>query len=494
MSIKSAGFTGNIFLRILLTVPLRFKGVILIPLLTSLFPKEVYGVWVQIILLRDLLAGLTTFRLDTALVRYLEGESDAIRAIKMILTVTVLCGLVLLVLLMFLGRLLSQIAFNNAEYYGLMVLLGIWVCVSASVQITLAVFRSRMKIGTLSIREFLSAIWLIVSVLIAWYFHLNIETLLLLCIAGDSVILLWVLQQLGLTLPFSFSPSHWNLLGRYIKYSLPLVVSFFLLWLTNSVDRFYIVQLLGLESVAVYGVASQVANIVVCLLNPVHFVLLPQISREWERGKKEEAYAYFSRAYGLLALLGIPATIGICTLYHKIVALLAGPDYLTSWYIIMLLSLSVVLGRAFLVTLVVYHLQNKTYVLPFIYGMSSLCNLVLCWLLTSWLGLLGAGLSQFLTYFLALAFLILWLQRKVPLRVPIGTIFKAIGASMIMGLVVFACPKETLLEVMLTALSGALAYFVLMVILGVITFDMVFQHLTFAYREVFPVRKELSQS
>ena len=116
MSMKSTGFTGNIFLRILLTVPLRFKGVILIPLLTSLFPKEVYGVWIQIILLRDLLAGLTTIRLDTALVRYLEGESDATRAIKMIFTVTLFCSLALLALLMLLGRLLSQIAFKIALF------------------------------------------------------------------------------------------------------------------------------------------------------------------------------------------------------------------------------------------------------------------------------------------------------------------------------------------------------------------------------------------
>jgi O-antigen/teichoic acid export membrane protein len=466
---SDAKFTSNIFLRILLTVPLRFKGIILVPFLTALFPKELYGVWIQIILLRDLLTGLTTIRLDMALVRYMEGTRDAGRIFMLVLYVTLVCGLLLLGLLSIFDKPISRIAFGSEQYHGLIMLLGLWICVSACLQVALAVFRAQMRIVTLSVREFLSALWLILCAVIAWHFSLGIETLLLICIAGDTVILIWVLQQVRSTLSISFSLSNWELLKRYFKYSLPLVVSFFFSWLVHSVDRFCIVKMLGLEHLGMYGIAFYISNVVVCLLNPVNYVLFPKISREWERGKIADAFVCFSKAYGLIALMGIPAIVGICALYKNVVILLAGPQYLASWHLVLFLSLSVVLDRLCVTSTYVYHLLNKTYILPLIRAMTSMFSLTLCWLLTTRLGLLGAGMSRFLTFLFVLSFLVLWLRRKVPLHVPVKTILKAAGASMAMGVVVFLCPKETGPEVVFAVIAGALVYFVLLFLLSVLT-------------------------
>ena len=474
---SDARFTGNVFLRILLTVPLRFKGIILVPFLTALFPKELYGVWIQIILLRDLLTGLTTIRLDMALVRYMESARDAGRMLMQALYVTLVCGLLLLGILVTFDKPISRIAFGSEQYHGLLRLLGLWVCISACLQVALAVFRAQMKIVTLSVRELLSALWLILCAVIAWYFRLGIEALLLMCITGDAVILIWVLLQVRFTLSISFSLSTWGPLKKYFKYSLPLVISFFFSWLASSVDRFYVVKMLGLEHVGIYGIAYYVSNVVVCLLNPVNYVLLPKISREWERGRTGDAFVFFSKAYGLIALLGVPAVVGICALYQKVVTLLAGPQYLASWHLVLFLSLSVVLDRLCITSTYVYHLLNKTYVLPAIRAMTSLCSLTLCWLLTTRFGLLGAGMSRFLTFLLVLLFLVLWLRRKVPLHVPVKMILKATGASLTMGVIVFVCPKETALEMVLAVMIGALVYFLLLFLLAVVTLESLLSNL-----------------
>lgn len=483
---RRVGFTGNILLRMLLTVPLRFKGLILIPILTSLFPSDLYGVWVQIIILRDLLTGVTTARLDMALVRYLEGERDALRTTKAIFTVTLVSGLMLVGLLALCAKPLARLVFDDARFSRLLLPAGAWVVVSALLQITLAVFRARMKIGTLSFREFLSALWLILSATIAWHFRLRIEHLLFLCAVGDGLILVWVLCQLRLFVPISFSAVSYGLLRKYLRYSAPLVVSFFLLWCANFVDRFCVVKLLGLETVGIYVVTYQISNVVVCLVNPVNYVLLPQITGEWERGRRTEAIAYISKAYGLAALLGIPAIVGICLLYARVVTLLAGPQYVASWSLALFLSLSVVLDRLCVASTYVYHLHDKTYLLPFVRGATSLCNLALCWLLTTRLGLLGAGLGRLITFFCVLLFLVVRLRRTVPLHVPFGTILKATVASLIMGLVVAACPKQTLTGIVMAVIAGSLLYGLLLMFLGVLAPSTVAYYLWSAVRRVLP--------
>jgi len=68
VAMGEARFTSSILLRILLTVPLRFKEVVLIPFVAALLAKELYGVWIQTVLLRNLLVGLITLRSDMATV------------------------------------------------------------------------------------------------------------------------------------------------------------------------------------------------------------------------------------------------------------------------------------------------------------------------------------------------------------------------------------------------------------------------------------------
>ena len=109
---SDTGFLKNILLRILLSGPLRFKALIILPLLTRLFPRELYGVWGQIAAVKIVLSGLVTLRLETAIVRYLSGEPDAKRIIRGVLAVTALCSLALMLILLSFGESISRLVFG----------------------------------------------------------------------------------------------------------------------------------------------------------------------------------------------------------------------------------------------------------------------------------------------------------------------------------------------------------------------------------------------
>jgi len=45
-------------------------------LLTRLYPKDIYGAWLQIILIKEVFVVLLSLRLETALIRYLSVEKN----------------------------------------------------------------------------------------------------------------------------------------------------------------------------------------------------------------------------------------------------------------------------------------------------------------------------------------------------------------------------------------------------------------------------------
>jgi len=75
-------------------------------------------------------------------------------------------------------------------------------------QFGLAVLRSQERIVTLSIRGLLSALWLVCAVSLAYLIKLDFQRLILICITGDALILVWILFQIGVPyLITSFSKS-----------------------------------------------------------------------------------------------------------------------------------------------------------------------------------------------------------------------------------------------------------------------------------------------
>lgn len=470
---SDTSFLKNVLLRILLTGPLRFKGLITLPFLTRLFvTRELYGVWGQIIVVKIVLSGLVTLRLETAVVRYLSGEPDAKRIIRGVLGVTALCSIALMLILLSFGESISRVVFRFEKYHTLFLPVAVWIFVSASMQVGLAVLRSREKIVSLSIREALSAVWMVVSVTIAYWLQLDMVTLIVLCILGDVALLAWVLAQIGFALPKVFSYKSFYLNRKYIVYSLPLVAGFLLLWITNSIDRFVIVHMLGLDNVATYGVMSQYCTLLTAVLNPINFVLFPKVAACWEAKDKSGVQRYFSQAFALSFLLGAPCIVGLWAISDGVIPLLAGREYLASPLVILFILLSLLLARIYVGNQYVFHLLNKTYLLPFIYGATAAMSFGLCYVFTLRWGLVGAGLSRFVTFLAAASILSIVVRRKIPSTIPFAVCLKAAGAALAMGGVVYWLPKTTWPQLLICIAAGASVYFGLLFLLGVLKLSM----------------------
>lgn len=464
-------FIKNIFLRFALSLPFTFKGIVVLPVLTRLYTQDIYSVWLQVILVKEISVNLLSLRLESALVRYLSAERDPEQVIKSAFTITLACSLCCLFLIYFFRDEVSNLIFGKQEFSSLLITASYWIVIGAGMQIGLAVLRSQEKIGTLSIRELLSALWLIGAVCFAYLMGLDIQRLILICIVGDAILLIWILFQVGVPVPIVSLAKSITGVRRFLPYSLPLVFKSVFLWLAGSVDRFLIVHLIGLASVGIYGVALQVSLLVCVVLSPINFVLFPRVAASWNFKNKNDVNHFFSQAVTLILILSAPVIVGLFVISDRFIPLLAGQNYATSKSLVLYLILSELVRMIFRTHIFVVHLVEKTLLLPAVFILSASINYLLCYLLLSKFGIVGAAIARLITFGLMAFVVTFWAQRHIKLALPWKTILNVIFISIIMGFSISWLPMDTWFQLLITVMAGILVHLSLLFIFRVLTFE-----------------------
>ena len=173
----------------------------MLPLLTRLYPQEIYGAWLQILLISEFLSEILGLRLGTAIVRYLSREKNPKMLICAVFTVTLSLSMLFVVTSFVLGEWLSEIIFDSQNLKSLFLTAAVWILITACMKIGLSVLRAYEKIGLVSAREFISVVWLTIAVCCAYFFKLDLQRLVLLCAVGDMFLLIWILFEIGTPFP-----------------------------------------------------------------------------------------------------------------------------------------------------------------------------------------------------------------------------------------------------------------------------------------------------
>jgi O-antigen/teichoic acid export membrane protein len=462
-------FLKNISLRFLLTIPLRFRGLIVLPLLTRLYSQDIYGAWLQVLLISEVLSNLLSLQLGAALVRYLSGEKDPKRAIKAVFTITVGCSLCFIGLVWIFGPLASRLIFGSAGLQSILRIASFWISIQALMRVGLSVLRSQERIGTLSIRELLSALWMICAVFVSYLMKLELAELILICLSGDALLLAWILIQIGVPSPFLSLPECVAVTRRYLIFSAPLIFGSLFLWFTRSIDRFLIVQLLGLSSVGVYGVTFQVASLLFFVLRPINYVLFPRVAKAWNQEEKDEVNRYFSQAVVLTLILGFPLMVGIFMTSDGLITLLAGRSYWGGKALMLVLLLAGLASMVYQNHLYVIQLVEKTYLLPFLFISTAALNTVLGYFLIPKTGLVGAAAARALTLILMATVVTVWARRHVKFTISWTLVLRVGLASLIMGLALHWIPMDSWENLAVKVVTGSAVFVLFLFLLRVVS-------------------------
>jgi O-antigen/teichoic acid export membrane protein len=461
-------FETNVMWRIILSLPIKFTGLISLPILTNLYSKEEYAAWAQIIVITTMLKFLLCLRFEVTLVRFLKGDPDQPVMVRSVLTATlVTSSLFLAVTTIFQGP-LAYILFKSGKFSGFLVWSALWISIKSFLEVAYAVLKADEKFIRVSLWQLGAALWQISAAAVAFFLHLPLVRLVNIAIAGHMVILVALLITCKYRVPFRGPVKSFRYLKKFFPFAWPLGVDNILNGIIKSADYFLIIHLISLADLGAYHVTVLLTGFLAVVITPVHFVLLPSLSRLWNTGKKEEAGHYFEMAFITNLKLGIPIIVGITLLYPAILRYVTPASYTIAASTVFLVALATLLLMIYFNHLYVIHMQEKTYLLPLLSIAAASMTFILGFVLVPRFGVTGAALTRLVVAAVMAVSVTIFARKTVYYSFPVAAVLKILFSSAVMGLVLYFMPRATFSWLVASAATGCIIYILLMMATGLL--------------------------
>jgi O-antigen/teichoic acid export membrane protein len=315
-------------------VPSKFipaiVGFISIPLLTNLFPPDVYGDY-RLVLAAVTLFGTATGWLPSSIIRFYPEQDVAGRlgsfyanVIRFWIVSTIILssiwGAILLII---------RVSIENRLYQ--MFWIGLVVLISSSVfGVLAALVRSRRDLNWYSVITIGRSITALgFGVLFVLTMDMGPEGFLWGTVLSGVVIVptFWNRAARGVTVEFAPGADR-ALASSMARYAFPLMLGAFAGWVLQLSDRFLIEAFatstdLGIYSAA-YGLAEQSVGVIIQLFQLPFVVMGNQV---WERDGSEAAAKFVREVSRFFLMAAIPAAVGISVLSEPMMIVLTGPEY-----------------------------------------------------------------------------------------------------------------------------------------------------------------------
>ena len=312
---------------------LSIRGILLLPFITRLLSAGDYGLWVQAGTLVSLLSPIATLYLSNAILRFFAAESDprkVARALVAVLLAVSALSISVAVAAVIMSGSLATAFFEGQKS---IVLLAVASLVPESLgAICLAYFRTFRRMRRFSFfsvaRPYVELIVLIVLLVTG---HVLVQLILAMAIVRTlltAVMMVFVLRETGWSAP-DFSP-----MPKYLRFSVPLMPTNLLLWVTNASDRFVISYYLGVAAVGFYNPGYALGAFVAFLSAPVMYVLPSFVYAHYDQGRPERAVQYLSHAILIVSVAGLFLTAVLGGLSFSLISLLATAEMAQRGYLV----------------------------------------------------------------------------------------------------------------------------------------------------------------
>ncbi|WP_423188925.1 lipopolysaccharide biosynthesis protein [Alkalibacterium sp. f15] len=190
-------------------------------------------------------------------------------------------------------------------------------------------------------------------------------------------------------------------------YSVPLIPNTLMWWLINASSRYFIRFFIGIGANGLFAVASRIPSLIKIFIQI--FMQAWQLSaiEEFDSENKSDFYSNVFNYLSSLLFIGIAA---ILIVLKPGISFLFAADYYEAWVVVPFLLLGAVFSSfsSFLGTNYIAAKKTKGVFKTSVYG--GLVSLVLNYILISQFGIIGAGISSMLSFF------IIWILRVYDTR------------------------------------------------------------------------------
>ena len=432
---KSKEFIKNTIILFIGKFATQFMSLLLLPLYTHYLVTEDYGTVDLLQTYISLFVPILTFRIDSAVFRFLidkRKDQDGIRKILSNIFGILGIGIVLTFIFSIILKFIVKI-----KYYEIVVINVIIMMISS---VSLQILRGLGKNKEYSIASIITGLsTLTFNVLLIIVFKFDASSILISSSIANIICILYVMLNVNFFKLFSVKKINKKNVKEILLYSLPMIPNSLSWWIVSVSDRTIISMFLGLSMNAIYTVSCKFSNI----LNSVFSI----ISMSWQENatlhiNDTDRDNYFSSMINSIFMVFATISLLIIAILPFVFNIIIGNDYMASYeYIPILLysnSWNVLIG------LIggIYIAKKKTKEIANTTLVSAMLNIFINLILLKFIGLYAACVSTLLSYMIMSIYRYHDCQKYVKLKLKLKEI---IFYTFVFGLASFIYLKGNLI-------------------------------------------------
>jgi len=389
------GFIKSFFVYGIASSLTKFIGLFLVPVYTRIFTKEEYGSLDILIALTGLFLILGMIQVESAVQRYYyelnkeKGRNVFLNtAFWLIISVSSLISISLFSF----SEYLSYLIFNSLNFSKYFIVISIIIPLANGFAFFTVLFRFlKQPFRYLFMVSLQLTFTVAITIWLVVYEEIGIVGVFYGQIIGFVIPLIFCLFWFRKVI-FNF-PSLKPLKG-ILNYSLPLVPSVFLGWVNNYINRFFMITYLALSDIGIFSVSLKIAAIFSIFDVAFRMTWGPFL---WEKITQDNHKLILKKIPMLLLSVLLLGVLLISVWSKEITLLVSTSDFIEASKYIGYISLSfviiIVLQTIGLGPLIIKKTKYNSYIAL----LSALSNILLLYILTPMLGLLGVVLSLLIT-------------------------------------------------------------------------------------------------
>jgi len=445
------------------------RGIVLLPFITRLLSAGDYGLWVQAGTLTSLLAPIATLYLGNAILRFFAGESGprkVSRALGGVFLAVAALGTVVTVAAVLASGSIASAFFEDQRAIVMFALASLLPECLASVCLAyFRTFRQMVRFSFFSVaRPYVELVTLIILLLTG---HTLLDLIVAMAIvraALTGVMMVIILRETGWAAP-DFSP-----LPQYLRFSVPLMPTNLMLWVTNASDRFVIGYYLGVAAVGFYNPGYALGSVVAFISAPILYVLPSFVYAHFDQGRTRLATTYLSNAVLGIVVIGLLMSAVLGGLSLPILSLLATPQMAQRGYLVTpFVALGVTAQICTIVVSIALGCVKKTHLMAYSAFAGAGLNLVLNIIFIPRHGIVAAAVTTLFAMLVDLGIRLALAKRHVQLTIPWWRLIRAAVAATILGAGLFALSPTDVVTLLALLVISPAVYLALLLGLKVVS-------------------------
>lgn len=338
-------------------------------------------------------------------------------------------------------------------------------------QVLVGLFQKKLEMRKVAIAEVIGRIFLIAGILLAVYLDRGLLSIMIAVILGSiaNVAVNFIFSLKYVRIKFAFDFSLWKEIFRR-SWPIGLSILFNLIYLKADIIILSLSQ--SQADVGIYGASYRVLDVLTTFPMMFAGLLLPVLTASWAEKNLERFERVIQKAFDFLMIIIVPTIFGTFFLGERIMAVVAGKEFLLSGTILKILILGA--GMIFLGTLfghIIVAVQKQKMM---IWGYAAVAVISLLGYIflipkysfwaAAWITVFSEGVIAFLTFF------VVYKTTKI---IPRGKILlKSIFASIVMSFAIFSFQGMNLGIVFSLA---CVVYFVALYLIGGFSKEMILE-------------------